>query len=81
MWAMSGKGPCEGCGGGVIHTGEEFLCAACYRISDCWKHLGPNLRDDAIARVKKCRATGAGLSAASSCQELCPFGSVLVPVR
>ena len=60
-WALGGEGPCEDCGGGVIHTGEDFLCAACHRTSPRWYHLGPNLRDDAIAWVQDCRAAGAGL--------------------
>ena len=76
---MGGEGPCEDCGG-VIHTGEEFLFAACHRTSDRWKHLGPDLRGNAIAWVKECRAAGAGLPIAvvksfvpsEAC--LCPSG-------
>ena len=61
LWEMNGEGPGEDCGGGVFHTGEEFLCTACYRTSNRWKHMGPNLLDDAIAWAKECRAAGAGL--------------------
>ena len=79
-WEMSGERPCEDCGGGVIHTGEEFLCAACHRTSNRWTHLGPNLLDDAIAWANECRAVGAGLPRAvvksfvpsEAC--LCPSG-------
>ena len=63
-WEMSGEGPCEDCGGGVSHTGEEFLCAACHRPSNSWRHLGPGLLDDAIAWAKECRAAGTGLPGA-----------------
>ena len=49
---------------GVIHTGDIFLCAACYRTSPPWYHLGPNLRDDPTAWVQECRAAGAGLPTA-----------------
>ena len=45
----------------MIHAGEEFLCAACDRTSNSWKHLGPNLLDDAIVWAKGYRAAGAGL--------------------
>ena len=62
--AMGGKGPCEDRGGGVIHTGEDFLCAACRHTSPRWYHLGPNLGDDAIEWVKECRAVDAGLPTA-----------------
>ena len=48
----------------MIHTDEEFLCAACHDASDRCKHLGLDLRDDAIAWVKECRAAGAGLPTA-----------------
>ena len=48
----------------MIHTGEEFLCAACHRPSNCWKHLWPNLLDDAIAWAKECQAAGIGLPGA-----------------
>ena len=45
----------------MIHTGEEVLCAACHDTSDRCKHLGPDLRDDAITWVTECRAAGADL--------------------
>ena len=61
LWKMSGKGPCEDCGGGAFHTGEEFLCAACHHPSERWLHLGPRKLHDAIARAKERRATGVGL--------------------
>ena len=63
-WAMVGEGPCEDCGGGVFHTGEDFLCAACHRTSPRWYHLGPSVRGDAVAWVQECRAVGAGLPTA-----------------
>ena len=61
LWRISGEGPGEDCGVGVIHTGEEFLCVACHRTSNRWKHMGPNPLDDAITWAKECRATVAGL--------------------
>ena len=80
VWEMIGERPCENCGGGVIHTSEEFLCAACHRTSNRWKHLGPDLLDDAIAWANECRAAGVGLPRAvvksfvpsEAC--LCPLG-------
>ena len=57
---MGGEGPCTNCGGGEIHT----LYAACHDTSDRCKHLGPDLRDDAIAWVTECRVADAGLPTA-----------------
>ena len=76
---MSGEGPCEDCGGGLIHTGEEFLCAACHRPSKRWLHLGPTILDDAIAWAKERRAAGAGLPRAVV-KSYAPSEACLCPV-
>ena len=75
-WAMGGKGACEDCGGGVIHTGEDFLCAACHRTSPRWYYLGPNLRDGAITWAKECRVVGADLPTAAV-KSFVPLGACL----
>ena len=56
-WGMSQGAGCVDCV--IAHTGNKFLCAACHRKRhDCnrWKHLGPDLRAQAIAWVEKIRA-------------------------
>ena len=63
-WAVCGERPREDCGGGVNHTGDDFLCAAFHRTSPRWYYLGPIVLDDAIRWVRECRAAGAGLPTA-----------------
>ncbi|CAM9236144.1 unnamed protein product [Ascophyllum nodosum] len=63
-WAMCGEGPCEDCGGGVIHARDDFLCAAYHRTAPHWHHLGPSYLEDAIIWVGECRAAGGGLPTA-----------------
>lgn len=48
----------------ISHPEHELLCAACHLPTPglpSWKHLGPNLRNAAIAWVQECREAGEGM--------------------